>query len=151
MKNIKLLLLMAFSFAVFSCSNDDDNNNNGNTTGDLKLSGKVMSPNNQFPISRATIKVLKNGEVIKQQTADATGNFVIDNLPAGPMTVELSKGKFKRELSVNLQSDYELPMSSRNLVIFPKMAVVTGDYDEIEEVLVAMGVVDSLTQAPAFD
>ena len=142
------LIVFVFCLLAISCSNDDDNDN-GNGT--LKVSGTVMSPNNGFPISRAKVKIFKGGDLISEKTTDAVGAFVIDDLPNGSMTVELSKGKFKRVIEIDLQSDYVIPMNQRTLNIFPRMAVVRGSYDEIEQVLVNVGIIDTLTLAPAFD
>ncbi len=141
-------MAVIFCLAIFSCSNNDDDG--ANPTGDLSLSGKVMSPNNAFPISRAKIKVYLNDDVIAEQISDALGNFTIDNLPSAELIVELSKGKFKRQINIDLQDDYQLEPSQRNLDLFPTMVVVPGAFDDIEQVLVNIGVVDT-DGAPAFD
>ncbi len=149
MRNFTSNLLAVFiCFAIFSCSNDDDGSET--TDGDLTISGKVMSPGNAFPISRAKVKVFQNGELIAEQVSDAIGNFSIENLPEGETTVRLSKGKFMREVSLNLQNNYILEPNERNLDVFPTMVVVPGAYDDIEQVLVNIGVVDA-SGAPAFD
>ena len=126
----KITLILVFCILAFGCSDD----NSGNAGGDLKLSGTIMSPNHTFPISRAAVKVFKDGSVISQTTADALGHFEITNLPEGTLTVELSKGKFKKEVVIEMEADYELDMAERNLDIFPRIAVVTGSFDEIEQV-----------------
>ena len=153
MKNFKLsMLLFVFSFMLFSCSKDEDNATIiPAPTGILNLTGKVMAPNNSFPISRAKIRIYKDDVLISEKTSDAVGSFLADKLPSGNLRVELSKGKFKRNLDINLQDDYELTASQSNLTLLPKIAVVTGYYDEIEQVLVNIGVVDPLTGAPDFD
>ena len=149
MKTIKLyLLLIAVAVIGISCSED---NEHSGLNGTLKLSGTVMAPNNLFPISRAHIKVSKDGTALTEATADALGSFTITNLPSGMLSVELSKGKFKREIMLDLESDYELQPLERNLDVFPNIAVVTGNYDQIEEILMNIGVVDPDTGAPAFD
>lgn len=148
MKNIKLYLLV-FAVAVMSTSCSEDNDHSG--SGTLKLSGTVMAPNNLFPISRAHIKVSKDGNVVAEQTADALGQFTVDHLPSGNLAVELSKGKFKRQITIDLEADYELQPLERNLDVFPNIAVVTGNYDQIEEILMNIGVVDPDSGAPAFD
>lgn len=149
MKKI-IFLLAVFAFALFSCS-DDDKEISASTHDSHQLSGKVMSPNNEFPISRAKVKIFRNGELVAEQNTDAVGNFAIEKLPSGILQVELSKGHFKRMSTINLQSDYTLGETERNLNTFPRMAVVRGAYDEIEQVLVIIGVVDPATQQPAFD
>ncbi|RZJ31584.1 MAG: carboxypeptidase regulatory-like domain-containing protein [Flavobacterium sp.] len=147
MKKITSLLVMVFAVILFSCSKDDDHNS-GN--GVLKISGKVMSPNNQFPIPRAKIRVYSGNDMIAEQTTDALGAFTVEHLPEANLRVELSKGKFTREVMVDLHSDYELQSTERNLDTFPHMLVVTGNYDAIEDILVNIGIVDDLG-APAFD
>jgi hypothetical protein len=148
MKKITTALLIVFSVIFLSCSKDDDSNAN---MGDLTLSGKVMSPNNSFPIPRAKVKVFRGETLIAEQTSDAIGNFSVPNLPKGELNVELSKGKFKRNLQIDMTADYELQSMERNLDVFPNMLVVTGYWDAIEDVLVDVGIVDPLTGVPAFD
>jgi len=149
MKRITTLLILFLSFIVFSCSNDD--NNGGPATGDLTLSGKVMSPNSAFPISKASVKVFRDSQLVQSVITDATGNFTINNLPEGNLTVELRKGKFVKTVNIDLTSDYDLLPSERNLDVFPSIAVVTGTYDQIESVLLNIGLVDPDTNEPTFD
>ncbi len=144
----KITLLLVFCIFSMACSDD---NETGNSGGDLKLTGTIMSPNNTFPISRATVKVSKDGTIISQTTANALGQFEIDDLPHGNLTVELSKGKFRKEILIDMTADYELQSAERNLDIFPSIAVVTGSYDHIEEVLINIGLVNPLTDEPLFD
>src|SRR5690606_32573709 len=49
------------------------------------------------------------------------------------------------------REDYDLQLTEGELDIFPSIAVVTGSYDNIEQVLVGIGVVNPLTNEPAFD
>ena len=146
MKKITALLVLVVGFTLYSCSDDDQNSGGG----DLKISGQVMSPNNDFPISRAVVKVFEGQELIAQKTTDALGNFTVEDLPEGQYTVVLSKGKFTRTLAVDLQQDYTLDVAQRNFDTFPKIGVMLGTYDQIEEILFGIGVVDD-TGAPAFD
>lgn len=144
------LVVFVFLFTLLSCSKDDSSTQDS-TEGILKISGKVMAPNSNFPISKAKVTVTKNGAVIAEKTTDAIGNFEIDKLPAGNLEVLLSKGDFKRTITVNLQSNYQLTEAERSLNVFPKIAVVRGSWDEIEQVLVNIGLVNPLTNQPAFD
>jgi hypothetical protein len=144
----KLLPLLICCALVFSCSKDD---NGPGGAGNLTISGKVMSPNNAFPISKAKIKVFNGTQLLEQTVADALGNFSVTHLPEGNLTVKLSKGKFTREISVGLHADYVLQSTERTLDTFPHIAVVTGDYDKIEDILFNIGIVDPDTGAPAFD
>ena len=144
------LLVFVFLFTLLSCSKDDSSTQDSTDSG-LKISGKVMAPNSNFPISKAKVTVTKNGAVIAEKTTDAIGNFEIDKLPAGNLEVLLSKGDFKRTIAVNLQSNYQLTEAERSLNVFPKIAVVRGSWDEIEQVLVNIGLVNPLTNEPAFD
>lgn len=143
----KITLLLVFCIFSMACSDDNETGNSGD---DLKLTGTIMSPNNTFPISRASVKVSKDGSVIAETTANALGQFEV-NVPKGNLTVELSKGKFKKEVMIVMAADYELESAERNLDIFPTIAVVTGSFDEIEQVLVNIGLVNPLTDEPLFD
>ncbi len=141
-------VILAVTFALLVSCSDDDQNSGG---GDLKISGQVFSPNNNFPISRANVAVYKGDEKIAQVTTDALGNFVVDEMPEGNLRVVLSKGKFSRTLELDLQADYVIGETERNFDTFPKIAVVQGSYDYIEEILMQIGVTDPETGAPAFD
>lgn len=140
-------MFCVLALVVLSCSNDD---NTSAPSGDSKLVGRVMSPNGQFPISEATIKVFQDDQLVREELADAIGNFAISGLPDGNLTVELSKGKFRKQFEILMSGEYTLQPSERNLDVFPEIAVVTGTYDAIEEVLLDVGIVDS-TGSPAFD
>ncbi len=140
--------IFAIAFALLVSCSDDDQNSGG---GELRISGQVFSPNNAFPISRATVKVFRGDDMIAQETTDALGNFVVDEMPEGDLRVVLSKGKFSRTIDINLQEDYTIDETQRNFDTFPKIAVVQGSYDYIEEILMGIGVVDPATGAPAFD
>lgn len=147
-QKITSLIVLVFALSIFSCSKDDDHNSG---TGVLKISGQVMSPNNAFPIPKAKVRVYHGSELIAEQTTDALGTFTVAHLPEGTLRVELSKGKFTRDVTVDLHNDYELLSAERNLDTFPHMAVVTGNYDAIEDILFNIGIVDPDTGAPAFD
>ncbi|MBF6607587.1 MAG: carboxypeptidase regulatory-like domain-containing protein [Flavobacterium sp.] len=148
MKNIyKLFVLLCI--VTVSCNNDDENVTSD--SGVLKISGTVFSPNGNFPISRAHVKIFKDDVLIASQTTSAIGTFEITGLPEAMLEVQLSKGKFMKEFSVDLREDYDLQLTEGELDIFPSIAVVTGSYDNIEQVLVGIGVVNPLTNEPAFD
>ena len=143
----KITLLVVSCLLLFACSDDDVKSSKG----ELKLTGTILSPKSSFPISRAKVQVFDGDILIAEKVSDALGAFEIDNLPKGELTIELSKGKFKRELAIHLLSDYQLTSTESNLDIFPRIAVVTGYFDEIEQVLINIGLVNPLTDEPLFD
>src|SRR5690606_23736186 len=77
-----------------------------------------------------------------------TGQFNIA-LPAGAYRLKLSKGLFSTQQEINVSS--ETTLAHFTLDSLPKIGVVTRYYDNIENVLVDIGLVNPLTGAPLFD
>lgn len=107
------------------------------------LRGTVCSPNGAGPVTHADVTVMVEPEPV-QSTTDASGLFVIDDLPPGTWEVVIEKGSFVLTEEVvleagrvtNLSNEDEcVPLEQGDLEI----AVVTGLYDKIEDLLDGLG------------
>ncbi len=144
-----IVLLLVFITAL-SCSKDQTNN----SSGDYSISGKFVTPNGLDPVSKASVKLYKDGTLIQNAVTDSEGNFILDNLTKDSYDLSISKGQFRTSTSVNLSDLIDaltFDLDSLPIDELPSIAVVTGSYDHIEEVLYNIGLVDPVTDEPLFD
>ena len=74
-----------------------------------------------------------------EDTTDEDGRFMIEGLPRGDHQVRIEKGSFSASYDVTLDYGlYEIPEDECALEP-PTIAVVTGDYDHIEDILSDLG------------
>jgi hypothetical protein len=70
-----------------------------------------------------------------EDTTDTEGRFLLSGLPIGHYTVQVEKGSFHTEYEVELEGGlFEIPEDECALKP-PTIAVVTGEYDHIEDIL----------------
>lgn len=124
------------------------------------VTGTVYAPNGLDPVSGALIYVVeKSGSATGDPPTEAyeaydysdpDGTFQLTDVPTGDQTIKIIKGAFTKQLAYTVQegsnaltaADTTLPSSSGGGDIVEKMAVVTGDYDKIENVLAKLGLGD---------
>lgn len=146
-KSLALLFVLVFAF---SCSKEQSND----SSGDYSITGKFLTPNGLDPVAKANVKLYKDGTLIQDALTDSEGNFILNNLTKDSYELSISKGQFKTSTSVNLSDLIDaLTFNLDSLPIdqLPSIAVVTGSYDHIEEVLYNIGLVDPVTEEPLFD
>jgi hypothetical protein len=146
-KSITLLLILIFTY---SCSKDSSDN----LSGKLSLSGKFVTPNGIDAVAKASVKLYDGSTLVKESVTDSKGEFTLNKLTPGEYDLKISKGLFKASRTVTLEDiDDIIDFVLENIVItdIPNIAVVTGNYDNIETVLYDIGLVDPLTQEPLFD
>lgn len=143
---MKPFLLSCLSvFLFFSCSESEDTQLQPNQ---INISGKLFAPNNLDPISNGKVEAF-NGTTLKGNTAtNNKGEYTI-SLPEGTYKLVLSKGLFSTEREITVTTDATL--DNYKLDILPKIGVVTGNYDTIENILYDIGLVNPITGAPLFD
>ncbi|TYB76756.1 carboxypeptidase regulatory-like domain-containing protein [Bizionia saleffrena] len=143
---MKLFLLSCLSvFLFFSCSEEDELQPEPHQ---INISGKLLAPNNLDPISNAKVEAYTNATLKGNTVTNNKGEFNI-SLPEGAYKLVLSKGLFSTEHEIAVTTDTTL--DSYKLDILPKIGVVTGNYDNIENVLYDIGLVNPITGAPLFD
>lgn len=111
------------------------------------VKGYVCSPSG-VKVAGATITVkaldCDGNPVVKTTTSDGDGNFWVDGVPAGTVTVGVVKGDFNVTYSVQV-ADGQVTDAAQvvEAICFPdkqvKIAVVTGDWDMIEDILGKLG------------
>jgi len=129
------------------------------------ITGTVYAPNGSDPIPGATVYVLAtpvaktsfaavnvwdpSGASTKTITA-ADGTFTLGNVPAGATTIYIIKGFFKKAFVANVTPDITTSVSKALTTLpastdlasgvgIPKIAVVQGAWDKIEDVLAKLG------------
>ncbi|MCT4630084.1 carboxypeptidase-like regulatory domain-containing protein [Winogradskyella sp.] len=147
----KTFFLLLALVLIVSCSKDKSDDS---ASGDYSISGKFVTPNGIDPVSKASVKLYKDGTLVNETITDSEGNFILENLSKDSYELSISKGQFRTSTSVNLSDLIDtFTFNLDNLPIdqLPSIAVVTGSYDHIEEVLYNIGLVDPTTGEPLFD
>lgn len=121
--------------------------NPGGGCGYGALSGYVCAPSG-VKVGNATVYVTAMDcdgtpvSIVAQ--SDGQGNYFIDGVPSGTVTVQVVKGNFSVTYTVPVEKNQTTPVSDVVLSIcFPKnqakLAVVTGDWDHIQSILDKLG------------
>ncbi len=136
--------------------------NNGAATS--SISGTVFAQNGVDPIAGALIYVPQDGNATGSETetddgtapddphfayaySAANGTFTLNNVPLGAQLLIIIKGAFHKLVNLNVlaganvlgAADTTLPTAGGGGGSAPDIAVVTGDYDHIQNVLAKMG------------
>ncbi|WP_299122813.1 carboxypeptidase-like regulatory domain-containing protein [uncultured Winogradskyella sp.] len=146
-KSIALLLVLLLTF---SCSKDKPDN----LEEDFSISGKFVTPNGIDAVSKASVKLFKENTIIKETITDSEGNFTLTNLSSGDYELKISKGLFSSSQNVALDGIndiFDIILDTIEITDLPNIAVVTGSWDHIEDVLYNIGLVNPVTQEPLFD
>ncbi|WP_412560980.1 carboxypeptidase-like regulatory domain-containing protein [Winogradskyella sp. MIT101101] len=147
----KLLALFTILNLLTACSKDQPYNLEA---GNYSITGKFVTPNGSDAVSKASVKLYKDGTLVKEALTDSEGNFTLSELTKGNYELNIERGKFKTSTTVNLEDFSEFNMLDLDSILIeeiPSIAVVTGHWDRIEAVLYNIGLVDPLTQEPLFD
>ena len=163
--------IICTTLTVAACSGGGGNNG---ATGSIR--GVVFAPNGIDPIAQAVVYVPSSAtgalsaisattaatcevpgvQVVTKTCAGADGAFVLSGVPVGVgVTVVIAKGLFKKEIKVNVTAgaptvlavvDTTLPVATGPGTQVPRIAVVTGSFDRMEDVLakLGLGTVDEL-------
>ncbi|MCA9672930.1 MAG: carboxypeptidase regulatory-like domain-containing protein [Myxococcales bacterium] len=135
------------------------------------ITGTVYAPNGTDPVAGATVGVAislpalpasvqcerctASGRFATQTFTDADGTFRLERIPGGDISLVLQKGYFRRVLDLKVdcaapniaidKAQGTLPGKSAQYGprdIVPRIAVVTGVWDNLEKVLDKLGVAD---------
>jgi hypothetical protein len=160
---VRTIIIFSLLVLLFGCgsggSSSDNTNNTGGGTG--SLSGIVYAPDGITPIANAYVYVPSNysgsavsvggidEEVVTWTTTDANGAFLLQNVPAGNnIVVKITKGDWKIALELDVEKDKTTSLTSAQTTLpstgndTPKIAVVIGIWDFMQDVLTKLGVND---------
>ena len=103
------------------------------------ISGRICAPSGDHWVSNALVWI--EAEAIRYETTtDLDGMFVLEGLPAGVHTVHVEKGFFTADFDVLVVEGTVTPLAEDEcLQDDVEIAVVTGDYDNIEGFLSDLG------------
>lgn len=108
------------------------------------VDGRVCAPDGTTWLSNATVYVQDEaGTRIAQDTTDVDGAYTLTGVPAGPQVVHIEKGSFSSTVDVVVPEGgvYTVPESECSLEAPDvQVAVVTGDWDRVQDVLTNIGV-----------
>lgn len=112
------------------------------------LTGKVCAPNEQVFVNEATVTIEATncaGEtVVLTATSDANGVYHFDEVPCGKHVVDVEKGSFHTDYPVNIATGEHTDLTGAATKLCfqatsTKIAVLTGNYDDIEGLLDQLG------------
>lgn len=153
-----ITVFLILSFSIIGCGGGNDPITPPSKTGNL--SGTVYAPNGTDPVSNALVYVVdKSGTVtgpapgennLGYDYTNPMGVFSISEIPTGTQSLKIIKGAFTLEVDVQVaegenklsKAETTLPSDNGGGGTVEKMAVVTGNYDAIENVLAKIGLGD---------
>ena len=100
------------------------------------------------------MKLFKDNTLVTEGLTDSEGHFALNDLTKDNYELIISKGGFSTTSPVDLNDlidAFTFDFDNIPIVELPKIAMVTGSYDHIEDVLYNIGLVDPVTQEPLFD
>ena len=147
MKIYQITFIFLFVLCTLSCEKDTD----AAPLAESSISGKFFAPNAIDPIVNGKITATKDGTIVSETLSAADGSFVLSNLTAGEYEILLTKGLFSASKTVTIAEDDDIQIPNIPIDVFPRIGVVTGNFDHIESVLYDIGLVNPVTQEPLFD
>lgn len=108
-----------------------------------KVEGKVTANNGTKAIGGAIVFTIDSNHKVYHTYSDADGNFSL-TAPEGSTTLHIQTGdgrNFRTEIPVTVKKNETItvPVTESKLTQVAKMAYVKGNYDEIEDIVTALG------------
>lgn len=127
---------------------DDDGGGGGGGTG--RVAGTVFAPDGSTPVSGARVRVpsVVPASRVPDTLTGADGSFLLQEVPTGNQTVRITKGEWTKDFTINVSEGQtsNAPSSATTLPATgagaAKIAVVTGSYDRMQDVLAKLGLGD---------
>lgn len=125
-----------------------------------RIDGRVCAPSEQAWIGGADVVLTGtdcDGQPFQLDTvSDSDGYFSFGQVPSGFHTLHISKGSFAAEMGVNVRADEvtDLTAGGEKACLDDRdirIAVVTGTYDSIEDILDNLGVQHDVYSDVSFD
>lgn len=107
------------------------------------VEGRVCAPDGDTFLAGADAFVNLTGGGRVGDVTDADGRYRIENVPVGAQTVQIVKGSFSTTVSVTVAAGQTTVVPEEECAIEAvdlRIAVVTGDYDRVQDVLTSIGI-----------
>lgn len=114
--------------------------------------GKIFAPDGVTPVAGARIFIpakSREGAALTETTSDQGGNFTLPNVPAGEQNLMIMKGAWTKSITLNVTAGQEINLPAGDTTLpsnpnqgAPRIAVVTGSFDELQDVLAKLGMGD---------
>ncbi len=156
MKPVLVVVFVAFSFFITSCAGGKKGGDEGK---EVSISGKLLAPDGKTPVANATVYIpaessasaltAKQGDTCEEPKeryiawtcTDKEGKFSLKATISGKAILKFKKGVFEMYVAVDRDvtnlGNVKLPSDPQKGA--PKIAVATGDYDRMEDVLAKLG------------
>jgi hypothetical protein len=119
--------------------NDGSNSNDPNAPKG-SVTGRICAPSQNVYVAGADVWVEFNDGTRITSVTDADGYFTLEDVPAGIHTVYVSKGSFTAEFDVSIKANEVLELAQEECLEGDiNIAVVTGAYDNVENILDRLG------------
>lgn len=129
----------------------------GGEEGFGSVSGTVYAPDGVTPVADAYVYVPVGGvrdagrqpaEAIVWTTSGPDGSFLLEDVPVGIVTIIISKGAWEKQFETDVNANQTTAATVAETTLpetgpgVPNIAVVTGWYDRMEDVLAKLGLGD---------
>ncbi len=107
------------------------------------VSGRVCAPDGETWLAQADVYVELAGGARVQTSTDGDGAYTLDGVPVGQQTVHIVKGSFSTTRQVIISDGQTVVIPEDDCAIEAtslRVAVVTGDYDRVQDVLASIGI-----------
>jgi hypothetical protein len=119
---------------------DTDGDDTTVSEDDGGLAGRICTPNGNSWVANARVWV-EVGGVVYETYSDADGYFTLTGVPTGIHTVYVEKGSFSTSFEVEVVKDVVTELATDECLDDDlSVAVVTGNYDTIENFLDDLGI-----------
>ncbi|MBN1944834.1 MAG: carboxypeptidase regulatory-like domain-containing protein [Bradymonadales bacterium] len=111
------------------------------------VEGRVCSPSENVWIAGARVYVetldCDGNPVLIETTSDDGGHFLLEHVPSGWQTIKVERGSYYTQVDTLVLADTTVSVSLDDKLCFDadsaRLAVVSGDYDSIQEILGRLG------------
>lgn len=108
------------------------------------IEGRVCGPQGDVWLAAANVFVIRPDDSKNETTTDLDGYFTLTDVDTGTQTLYIEKGSFSTSIEVEVEDGEttELPEPACVDAGSAHVAVVTGDWDNIEAILAGAGITD---------
>lgn len=144
MKNASVPFFAALAALALTACNDSRLATAPIEEGHGTITGRVCGPSGDIWLADAHVWVVRPDSSLNETYTDLDGYFTLENVLAGTQTLFIEKGSFQsqQEVTVIEGEATELPEPTCLDSNSAHVAVVTGDWDSIQDILAAAGIAD---------